>query len=211
MRIGTLLCVVLLAAACGDDDRRPTGDAGREIRVDSGGMTGRDSGPGGGGDAGPGGMCPPMPVPLPMGNICAMSTLTCLMGATTPAAQQMCLMMDPRGADCAACLDQEILNCATNPPGMCADEWGNFVCCGMNMCAGLSGMALTTCVQSMCSSQLMAVQTCVNATAGCNMISGLCFMMSGMARPEIGEPGLECSYEAHMLEYGVRYLQSHGR
>jgi hypothetical protein len=209
MRIGTLLCVVLLAA-CGDDDRRPTGDAGRDIRVDSGGMTGRDSGPGGGGDAGPGGMCPPMPVPLPMGNVCAASTLMCLMTATTAMAQQACIMADPRAADCGGCLDQEILNCATNPPGTCADEFGNFVCCGMDMCGGLSGMALTTCLQGMCMPQVTAFQGCV-MTSGCNMISNLCFMTAGMARPEAGEARNECSYEAQMVDFAARYIESHAR
>jgi hypothetical protein len=194
MRAATWLFVGLLGAACGDDDRRPSDDGGRVITVD--GSAPRDSG-GGPRDTGGGGECPPIMVPLPTGDICAAATLECVMMATTAAAQQMCVNMDPNPM-CASCVTEEILACATNPPATCADEAGLVECCGDSMCAGLTGMALQTCIQTMCNAQGMAFVTCVNG-AGCGF-TPLCFMGGDGARPETGEGRFESRATEHHFE-----------
>jgi hypothetical protein len=84
---------------------------------------------------------------------------------------QACLDADAAPDECNACVNQEIIACATTSG--CSGQWGNYVCCFDENCSGLTGTTLQTCLMTMCSTQSMAFSTCIG-TSGCG-ITDLCF------------------------------------
>ncbi len=174
-----LTALLLGAAACGDDSRRGTTDTGTITLMDGGGG---DSSAGGDSSTtrpdatttdGGGGTCPPQMLPPPDMAVCAGSTLTCLMECADEPCVTACFDADPNTDACIACTNDAIIACATTMG--CDDEAGQLVCCTMDNCP--TGEA--SCVQSMCSGELMTFETCVNGVAmSCISSVGVCFMSS---------------------------------
>jgi hypothetical protein len=191
LRLSFLIVVALIATGCrrgrapgpfpardagppiGSPDARSDPDAGPLPGFDAGPLPGFDAGPPPRMDAGPlPPMCPPVTEPLPAGRACSSTTYSCAMMAASGAEIQTCLDADVNAAACNACVNAQIISCATTTGG-CDGEWGNFVCCFDENCSGLTGAALETCLDTMCSSQSMAFSTCIG-TSGCG-ITTHCF------------------------------------
>jgi hypothetical protein len=158
-----LALLFILTIACGDDDARvisvdaATGTTDGGGRVDGGGT---DSGAPT--DSGTVDECPPTTAPLPTGMVCSNDTLSCLMTATTAAAQQMCFEEDPDEM-CEPCVQGQVLNCAT-APGLCDAEFADLACCTAGRCGGISDpVMLQMCASSNCGGEVAAFQTCFMA------------------------------------------------
>jgi hypothetical protein len=183
-RVFFLIAIAALAIGCRSGRGRPTGPA----RVDSGPgpaspdarVGGEDAGvvirldagprPDGGSirfDAGPPPEdCPPVTEPLPAGRACTAATWECVTGATTGTEAQACIDADVNAAACDTCVFGEIISCATTTGG-CSTDAGLFVCCLNDNCAGLTGTALTACVETSCSFERDSFQGCITAS-GCS-------------------------------------------
>lgn len=159
-------CAALLALGC--DGTRTDPDAGGIVLMDSG-PGGTDAGPMGT-DAGP--SCAPVQSPAPSPTaVCLASTLTCLMGAGTPEAQQACVMADPAAMACDACILSDLIFICTGSTGGCAQQNGDVVCCANDNCGGTPDEA---CLTGACAGASDAFVSCINA---CGMVSNACFMM----------------------------------
>lgn len=174
-RISLLMALGALTLAFGCDNGNGEPDGGGIHLVDSG--SGHDSGSTTTHDSGSTDTCPPLTEDPPAGNVCAQSTFTCVMGATTQAAFQACVDADPNADACVGCLNQQVISCGSMHG--CDNEWGEVGCCLNTACP--TGDA--TCVNSAlntggaCDATLSTFLSCVQGLpSGTCGITDLCFM-----------------------------------
>ncbi|MEM9069489.1 MAG: hypothetical protein AAGE52_13330, partial [Myxococcota bacterium] len=91
-----------------------------------------------------------------------------LVSRMTADAQQM-WFMDPANQACGACINEDVLSCATM--NGCDDEAGNLQCCLATACASATTQAeATACAQreqaagGMCATEGMGLVGCANGT-----------------------------------------------
>jgi len=203
-RIGTLMvCAAMLALGFGcDDGRGGDEDGGGIVLMDSGTGDPPDTGvtPPPPSDSGVDDGCPPVEAPPPMpAMVCAESTFTCLMGATSAAEFQACIDADPNPDACDTCVFQDqIFTCTNSMGGGCAESWGEFQCCLADECGSTpAGPEREACLNMAlgdmttpgpCAGDFNTFAMCANtaASAGRCGTTMACFMSSGGFNPEFG-------------------------
>jgi hypothetical protein len=101
------------------------------------------------------------------------------MACTTVACINMCLMSDTTPPlmegmttiDCGFCVGYTQFQCLDSMG--CHTEVAAFNCCVEAMCA--TAADVNACASSMCSSQLMALQTCAGSAPPCGMPAGAAY------------------------------------
>lgn len=204
-----LLGLACFALACGDDGRGRGGDTGIVV-MDSGTSdattgdtsTGTDSSTGSDTGTRPDGtsMCPPVMLPPPAMPVCAASTLMCLQSGMDA---QMCIDADPMAMACDTCLLEDLLSCATTMGG-CAQAAGDVECCAQANCAGMTGMALSMCLQTTCGTQSQAFVSCVQ---GSMCAPTNCFMMAGAFHPDLQPIELQQFPQWESTQLLLEYIQ----
>jgi len=173
--------LVFATSAC-NNDRSTGGDSGTDgsiMLMDSGGGTdgGTDTGgrpdTGGGSDAGP--SCAPQTFPAPTPNVCANSTLVCLMACEDQACADACFAADPAGMACEDCFQEDLIACAT--ANGCDVDFGCFLECGNTNCA--SAPDVGACLMTSCGPEITAFDACISSalmTPACAGAGSACFM-----------------------------------
>jgi hypothetical protein len=170
--------------ACGDSGRPGTGTDGGGIMLMDGGPSGTDGGPSG--TDGGGGTCPPVTLPPP-DPACSQATFDCIIAALMAmdmTALNTCVTSNADGDACISCLDFDLISCGTM--NGCAQAAGDLECCAQDRCAGLTGGALGSCLDSMCAAQGTAFEDCVVGTirGGTCGITMTCLMSGGGFLPD---------------------------